>query len=187
MPVSLGCLGASENQHMAHDDRARRDGRRAVRRSEDPRPDRQPRTAGADRRRRVHQRPAPRAVLRRVDRLRRASRLRRRRRHPPRRLAAVRAHRSLLRQAVRGRHQHQLHDPVRHLEVDEVRERRRLEARVRIVSRRLPRPTSRTGSATASASSPSTTTSSRTCRRRRSTSTWCCTRSTGRRPSGPAT
>ena len=28
-----------------------------------------------------------------------------------------------LRQAVRGRHQHQLHDPLRHLEVDELRER----------------------------------------------------------------
>ena len=91
------------------------------------------------RRRRVHQRPAPRAVLRRVDRLRRASRLRRRRRHPPRRLAAVRANRSLLRQAVRGRHQHQLHDPVRHLAVDELLERRRHQARIRLVPRRLPR------------------------------------------------
>ena len=30
------------------------------------------------------------------------------RRHPPRRLAAVRAHRPLLRQAVRGRHEHEL-------------------------------------------------------------------------------
>ena len=84
-----------------------------------------------DGRRRVHQRPASRAVLRRVDRLRRASRLRAGRRHPARRLAALRAHRPLLRQAVRGRHQHQLHDPVRHLEVDEVLERRRLQARIR--------------------------------------------------------
>ena len=56
-----------------------------------------------------------------------------------------------------------------------------------VVPRPRASPTSRTGSATASASSPSTTTSSRTCRRRRSTSTWCCTRSTARRPSGPAT
>ena len=54
-------------------------------------------------------------LLRRLDRLRRAPRLRRRRRHPPRRLAAVRAHRSLLRQAVRGRHQHQPVGAARHL------------------------------------------------------------------------
>ena len=167
--------------------RSRRDGRRAVRRSEDPRADRQPRAARADGGGRVHQRPAPRAVLRRVDRLRRASRLRGGRRHPPRRLAAVRAHRSLLRQAVRGRHQHQLHHPVRHLEVDEVLERRRHRSSNTDRFSAPASPISRTASATASASSPSTTTSSRTCRRRRSTSTWCCTRWIGRRPSGPAT
>ena len=63
---------------------------------------------------------------------------------------------------------------------------RRHEARIRIASSARASPTSRTASATASASSPSTTTSSPTCRRRRSTSTWCCTRSTARRPSGPA-
>ena len=68
------CIGAMHMQHRRRD----RDARRAVRRSEDPRADRQPRAAGADGRRRLHQRPAPRAVLRRVDRLRRASRLRRR-------------------------------------------------------------------------------------------------------------
>ena len=60
---------------------------------------------------------------------------------------------------------------ARHLEVDGVREPRRLEARIRPLSRAPAWPTWRTASATASASSPSTTTSSRTCRRRRSTST----------------
>ena len=138
---------------------------------EGPRADRQPRAAGADRRRRLHQRPAPRAVLRRVDRLRRAPRLRRRRRHPPRRLAAVRADRSLLRQAVRGRHQHQLLGAARHLEVDGVREPRRRRSSNTAATSARASPIWRTGSATASASSRSTATSSRTCRRRRSTST----------------
>ena len=74
------------------------------------------------RRRRLHQRPAPRAVLRRVDRLRRAPRLRAGRRHPARGLAAVRAHRPVLRQAVRGGHQRQLLGAARRVEVDGLRE-----------------------------------------------------------------
>ena len=59
-------------------------------------------------RRRLHQRLASRAAFWRVDRFRRASRLRPRRRHPAGRLAALRAHRQVLRQAVRGRHERQL-------------------------------------------------------------------------------
>ena len=148
--------GSSSGAAMA----ATSDSRRAIRRPEDPRADRQPRAARAHRRRRLHQRPAPRAVLRRVDRLRRAPRLRRRRRHPPRRLAAVRAHRRVLRQAVRSRHEHQLVRAARHLAVDEVRERRRLRSSNTAASSAPASPTSRSGSATASASSPSTTTSS---------------------------
>ena len=127
---------------------------------EGPRADREPRAAGAHRRRRLHQRPAPRAVLRRVDRLRRAPRLRAGRRHPPRRLAAVRAHRPLLRQGVRSRHEHELLGAARRLEVDGLRQPRRHQARVRAASSPRAWPTSRTASATASASSRSTTTSS---------------------------
>ena len=56
-----------------------------------------------------------------------------------------------------------------------------------LVSGRVPRRISPRASAIASASSRSTRTSSRTCRRRRSTSSRCCTRSTARRPSGPDT
>ena len=85
-----------------------RHSRRALRRSEGPRADQEPRAARAERRRRLHQRAAPRAVLRRVDRLRRAPRLRAGRRHPARGLAAVRAHGPVLRQAVRSGHQRQL-------------------------------------------------------------------------------
>ena len=69
---SRGCNAMDRCRRTSHDPG------RAVRRSDGPRADRQPRAAGAHRRRRLHQRPAPRAVLRRVDRLRRAPRLRRR-------------------------------------------------------------------------------------------------------------
>ena len=48
----------------------------------------------------------------------------RRRRHPPRRLAAVRAHRSVLHQGVRGGHERQLLGAARRLEVDGVRQPR---------------------------------------------------------------
>ncbi len=89
-------------------------------------------------RRRLHQRPAPRAVLRRVGRLRRASRVCRRRRHSPRGLAAVRAHGSVLHQAVRGRHERQLLRVARRVEVDVVHQPRRDEARVREVSGGVP-------------------------------------------------
>ena len=82
------------------------------------------------------------------------------RRHPPRRLAAVRADRSLLRQAVRGRHQHQLLGAARRLEVDGLRQPRRSRSSNTAVCSAACLPTSRTGSATASASSRSTTTSS---------------------------
>ena len=84
------------------------DPRRAVRRPEGPRTHRQPRAGRALGRRRLHQRPAPDQRVRRVGGLRRAPRLRRRRRHPPHRLAAVRADRPLLHQGVRGRLQRQL-------------------------------------------------------------------------------
>ncbi len=110
-------------------------------------------------RRRVHQRPAPRAVLRRVDRLRRASRLRGRRRHPPRGLAAVRAHRPVLRQAVRGGHQRQLLGPARRLEVDGRSRARASRSSSTASSWRRASRTCRTGSAIASASSRSTRTS----------------------------
>ena len=71
--------------------------------------DRQPRTRCPDRGRGVHQRAAPLAAPRRVDGLRRAPAVHAGRRHPPHRLAAVRADATVLRQGVRGRHQHQLH------------------------------------------------------------------------------
>ena len=112
-------------------------------------------------RRRLHQRPAPRAVLRRVDRLRRAPRLRAGRRHPARGLAAVRAHGPVLRQAVRGGHQRQLlgaRSTCRSRWASRASGVSKLEYGV--VPGRVPRRTSRTGSATASASSRSTRTSS---------------------------
>ena len=103
--------------------------------------------------------------LGRSHRLRRAPRLHARRRHPPHRLAAVRAHRPLLREGVRGRLQHRtscsLLDVSRSMRftpaaVDQ--------ARLRALPGRLPRLPRRAGSATASASSPSTRTSWTSCR-----------------------
>ena len=101
-----------------------------------PRTRRQPRAGRALRGRRVHQRDAPLAVLRRVGRLRRAPRLHPRRRHPPRGLEAVRAHRPLLHQGVRGRHQLQLRRAARRVEVDGVRQPRHHQARLRPDPRR---------------------------------------------------
>ena len=56
-----------------------------------------------------------------LGRLRRAPRLRARRRHPPRRLARLRAHRQVLREGVRGRLELQLHGAARRLGVDGLR------------------------------------------------------------------
>ena len=136
-------------------------------------------------RRRLHQRPAPLAVLRRVGGLRRAPRLRAGRRHPPRRLARVRAHRPVLHQGVRGRLERELLGAARRLEVDGVRRSgitkldyaKTLAACLTYLVHHAARPRR--------PRRPSTTTSSSTCRRRRSTWTSCCTRSIGRRPSGP--
>ena len=133
--------------------------RRPVRRPEGPRAHRQPRAAGQDGRRRIHQRAPSLAVLRRVGRFRRAPGLHAGRRHPPGRLEAVRAHRSLLPEGVRGRHERELLGHPRHLAVDELLEPRHLQARIRQVSRARAWPISRRSSATASAASRSTTTS----------------------------
>ena len=160
--------------------------RRPFRRPEGPRAHRQSRAARQDRRRRVHQRAASFAVLRRVGGLRRAPRLHAGRRHPARGLEAVRAHRSLLPEGIRSRHERELLGHPRHLAVDGFLEPRHLEARVRQVPRARASRISRSGSATASAASRSTTTSSRTFRRPRSTSTACCTRSIAPSPSGKA-
>ena len=67
---------------------------------------------------------APLAVFWRVRRLCRASRLCGRRRHPPRRLARLRAHRQVLHQGIRGRLERQLLGAARRLEVDGLRRRR---------------------------------------------------------------
>ncbi len=112
--------------------------RRALRRSRRAVAHRQPRAGGAPCRRRVHQRHAPVAVLRRVGRLCRAPRLRRRRRHPPRRLAPLRADGSVLHQGVRGRHQLELLGAARRVEVDGVRQPRHHQARIRQDAGRLP-------------------------------------------------
>ena len=164
---------------MERRDARDRHARRAVRGSVRPGADRQPRTAGAHRRGRLHQRPAPRAAPRLLDRFRRAPRLRARRRHAPRRLARVRADRSLLREAVRGRHEREPRGGARRVDVDALRQRRRSRSSTTGASSRRRCCTSRTSSAIASGSSPSTTTSSSTCRRRRGTSSSRCTRSTG--------
>ena len=113
--------------------------RRPLRRPEGPRAHRQPRAAREDRRRRVHQRAASLAVLRRVGGFRRASRLHAGRRHPARGLEALRAHRSLLPEGIRSRHERELLGHSRHLAVDGFLEPRHLEARVREVSVRVPR------------------------------------------------
>ena len=110
-------------------------------------------------RRRLHQRPAPGAVLRRVGRLRRAPRLRAGRRHPARRLEAVRADRPLLRQGVRSGHERELLGAARRVEVDGLRSRGITKLEYASYPRGVPA-TCRTGSATASASSRSTATSS---------------------------
>ena len=60
------------------------------------------------------------------------------RRHPPRRLAAVRADRPLLHQGVRGGHELQLRGAARRLEVDGVRQPRHHQARLRPDARRVP-------------------------------------------------
>ena len=112
--------------------------RRAVCRSEGARADRQSRAARQDGGRRLHQRAPPLAVFRRVGGFRRASRLHARRRHPPGGLEAVRAHRSVLPEGIRGRHQRELLGDPRHLAVDEFREPRHLQARIRQVHLRVP-------------------------------------------------
>ncbi|MCK7469576.1 MAG: hypothetical protein MZU95_01300 [Desulfomicrobium escambiense] len=99
------------------------DARRPVRGPVRPGADRQPRAAGAHGRGRLHQRPPPRAAPRLLARLRRAPRLRARRRPAPRGLARVRADRSLLREAVRGRLERQLRGGARRLDLDALRRR----------------------------------------------------------------
>ena len=108
-------------------------------RPQSAREDRQPRARGEDRGRGVHQRSAPLAQPRGLDGLRGASRVHARRRPAPHRLAALRPQRSLLRERVRGRHEHESSARARHVRLDGVRERRHLEAPVREVSRILPR------------------------------------------------
>ena len=88
--------------------------------------------------RRLHQRAAQGAVLRRVGRLRRASRLRAGRRHPAHGLAAVGADRSLLHQGVRSRDEHELLGAARRVEVDGLRQPRHHEARLRAHPDRVP-------------------------------------------------
>ena len=152
------------------------DSRRAVRRPEGPGADRQPRAARAQRRRRLHQRPAPRAVLRRLDRLRRAPRLRAGddiRRVDWRLYARTDRYYVKQYEADTNTNFSVLLDISRSMGFAS-RGVSKLE--YGCYPRRRASPIWRSASATASASSPSTTTSSRTCRRRRSTSTWCCTR-----------
>ncbi len=72
----------------------------------------------------------------------------------------------------------------RHLEVDELRQPGRHQARIRQLSRRVPRVSGAAAARPRRHASRSTTRSSATCRRRPSTSTCCCTRSIARRPSG---
>ena len=111
--------------------------RRALHRSEGAGSHRQPRAGRAVGRRGLHQRAAQGAVSRRVDRFRRAPRLHARRRHPAYRLATVRADGPVLRQAVRGGHQHELLGALRRVEVDELRQPGRHQAGLRTLSRGL--------------------------------------------------
>ena len=134
--------------------------RRAVHGSRGARAHREPGARVARGRRRLHQRPAQGAVLRRLGRLRRAPRLRAGRRHPPHGLEAVGAHRPLLHQGVRSRDEHELLGAARRVEVDGLRQPRHHQVRLRAHPHRVPDQPRAPPARPRRASWPSTTTSS---------------------------